>query len=75
MNKYKCLLGICKDDGLEDKEVKINMNIGENIKICPYCLGTGKLKAMQSIATNTGSVRSKDKQVKCRFCNGTGLNN
>lgn len=46
------------------------------IKYCTFCLGTGKLKAMQSVATyNAESVRGKDKQVKCRFCNGTGLTN
>lgn len=43
------------------------------MNICPYCLGTGKLKAMQSLATfNKGSVRGKDTTVKCKYCNGEG---
>lgn len=41
---------------------------------CSYCLGTGKLKVMQSvIINNTTSIRYKDKEVKCKYCNGTGI--
>lgn len=44
------------------------------INICPYCLGTGKLKAMQSLATfDRGSIRGKDATVKCTHCNGIGV--
>ncbi|MBO3356146.1 hypothetical protein [Clostridium perfringens] len=41
--------------------------------ICPFCLGVGKLKAMQSTTIYNGSIRGKDKKVKCRYCNGTGI--
>ena len=41
-------------------EIKIN-----NINICPYCLGSGKLKAMQ--------IGGRDKEVKCKHCDGTGI--
>lgn len=41
------------------------------INICPYCFGNGKLKAMQSLATfNGGSVRGRNKEVRCANCNG-----
>jgi len=41
---------------------------------CTACFGTGKLKAMQSMATfNGGSMRGPDKTVKCPYCNGTGF--
>lgn len=44
------------------------------INICPYCLGSGKLKVMQSVAViGGGSVRGKDKKVKCSYCNGSGI--
>lgn len=46
----------------------------DNLNICPYCCGSGKLKAMQSVAViNGGSIRGKDKNVKCKYCNGTGI--
>lgn len=36
-------------------EIKIDLS---GFNICPYCLGVGKLKAIQSLATfNKGSVR------------------
>lgn len=44
-----------------------------NINICPYCLGGGKLKAMQSVVTNIESVRGNDTKVKCSHCDGTGI--
>lgn len=54
----------------------IKINTVNNVKPCIYCLGTGKLKAMQSAATyNTGSVRGKDTKVKCKHCNGAGVTN
>jgi hypothetical protein len=41
--------------------------------ICPYCLGSGKLKAMQSAMTyDAGSIRYSDTKVKCSYCNGKG---
>lgn len=53
-------------------EIKIDINT--NVKACPYCLGSGKLKAMQSVAISYGwSVRGKDTQVECIHCKGTGL--
>lgn len=44
-----------------------------NINICPYCLGIGKIKAMQSQTYIGGSVRAKDTEIKCSKCNGTGF--
>ncbi|WP_368240454.1 hypothetical protein [Clostridium paraputrificum] len=53
-------------------EIKADINI--KIKPCPYCLGSGKLKAMQSVVITEGvSVRGKDTQVKCKHCEGIGL--
>lgn len=50
-----------------------NINIFDNNKTCPFCFGTGKLKALQNMAIyNGGSIRGKDKQIKCKYCNGTG---
>ena len=43
------------------------------IPICPYCIGTGKLKAMQSGIDKNTSVRASDTTVECRHCKGTGL--
>ena len=41
--------------------------------LCPYCYGTGKLKAMQRAMTFNGkSVRVQDTTVKCNQCDGTG---
>lgn len=53
-------------------EIKIDINT--NVKACPYCLGSGKLKAMQSVVISYGwSIRGKDTQVGCIHCKGTGL--
>ncbi|MBS5986478.1 hypothetical protein [Clostridium sp.] len=53
-------------------EIKIDMNT--KVQPCPYCLGSGSLKAMQSVVICQGwSVRGKDTQVKCIHCKGTGL--
>ena len=54
-------------------EIKIDLS---GVSNCPYCLGSGKLKAMQSLYTlKEGSIRGKDTTVKCTHCNGTGLVN
>lgn len=51
------------------------MNIEiKSIPICPYCLGQGKLKAMQSAVYINKSIRANDTYVKCKYCKGTGLN-
>lgn len=53
--------------------MEINIDLS-GLNICPYCLGTGKLKAMQSLATfNVGSIRGSDTKVKCKYCNGSGV--
>ena len=42
-------------------------------KICPACLGSGKVKAMQAAMTyDVGAIRAKDTIVKCPYCKGTG---
>lgn len=42
--------------------------------ICPHCLGSGKLKAMQAAMTyDAGSIRVNDTKVKCSHCNGRGF--
>lgn len=44
--------------------------------VCPYCFGTGRVKAMQSYATYNGmSIRGPDTTEKCAACNGTGRRN
>ncbi|AIY80290.1 hypothetical protein U728_757 [Clostridium botulinum 202F] len=45
----------------------------KELNICPYCLGTGNLKAMQSMIINNSSVRDKNKEIKCKYCNGKGI--
>ena len=52
-------------------EIKIDLS---GVRICPYCLGSGELKAMQSLSTfNGGSIRGKDAMTKCKYCNGSGI--
>lgn len=42
-------------------------------KLCTRCLGSGKQLVMQSAMTyDCGSIRYKDKKVKCVACEGTG---
>ena len=49
-------------------------NMEFKIDICSYCFGSGKLKVMQSaMVNNTTSIRYKDKELKCKYCNGTGV--
>lgn len=56
--------------------MNIKINVLKDGRSCPCCFGTGKLKAMQSMATyGSGSIRGKDTQIKCSFCNGTGITN
>lgn len=46
----------------------------KEINFCPFCFGSGKLKAMQSLANfDKGSIRGKDAAVKCKYCDGSGL--
>lgn len=56
-------------------EFEANINTSKYLNnICPYCLGLGKLKAMQSAMTyDAGSVRVNDTKVKCNYCNGEGF--
>lgn len=52
-------------------EIKIDMS---GFSLCPYCLGNGSIKVMQSMETyNRESIRGKDMAVKCKYCNGVGL--
>jgi len=54
-------------------EIKIDIKVPNLTNTCPYCLGSGKLKAMQSAAMfGGGSIRVQDTKVKCEHCNGTG---
>lgn len=42
--------------------------------ICPYCLGSGKQKAMQMGLDYCGrTVRVADTKVKCTVCKGKGF--
>lgn len=53
--------------------MKIEIKIPTISYLCPYCLGSGKLKAMQSAALfGGGSIRDKDTTAKCTHCKGTG---
>lgn len=53
--------------------MEIKIDISKEIKICPHCFGSGKIKAMQSAAVINGpSIRYKDTKVKCPYCNGNG---
>lgn len=48
----------------------IRLDLGD---LCPVCLGSGKVKAMQRLALfGGGSVRGPDTQVVCTYCSGTG---
>ena len=53
--------------------IKIEIKAPNTIDLCPYCLGSGKLKAMQMAAVyGGGSIRVNDTKVKCKYCDGTG---
>ena len=53
--------------------MQVEIKIPTLTDLCPYCFGSGKVKAMQSVALfGGGSVRGNDTTVKCTSCNGTG---
>ena len=53
--------------------MQVEIKIPTLTDLCPYCLGSGKVKAMQSVALfGGGSVRGNDTTMKCSSCNGTG---
>lgn len=53
--------------------MNINITQPDFNKICPACLGSGKIKAMQACMTyDAGTVRGPDTKTKCPYCNGTG---
>lgn len=56
--------------------MQININFINTLfsEICYYCMGTGKLKAMQraKILYSNKSIRVQDTEVECPHCNGTG---
>lgn len=53
--------------------MQIEIKIPTLADICPCCLGSGKVKAMQrAMLFGGGSVRAKDTKVKCTVCNGMG---
>ena len=53
--------------------MNVNINIPQLKDICSMCFGAGKLKTMRMAMTyDAGPVRSKDTEVKCNHCNGTG---
>ena len=55
-------------------EIKIDIGLPNITDLCPYCFGTGKLKAMQSAMVYGGKpVRITDTKVKCVYCKGTGF--
>lgn len=68
----------------ENVEVKITLDfIPETIQaeikekilsgVCPYCFGSGKVKAMQNYMTyDAGTIRGPDTYISCPFCSGTG---
>ena len=51
----------------------IRIEINTPVYVCPFCLGSGKRKVMQSASTNNGSIRWKDTEVDCNYCKGTGV--
>lgn len=56
-----------------DIKIEIKIKSPNIVNLCPYCLGSGKLKAMQMAAVyGGGSIRVNDTKVKCNHCNGTG---
>ncbi len=56
--------------------MQIEIKIPTLNDLCPYCFGSGKLKAMQRAMTfGGGSIRVNDTSVKCNHCEGTGRNN
>ena len=46
-----------------------NNDVSFNSKLCPYCFGTGRRKAMQMATNYNGqSVRVEDTKVECEHC-------
>jgi DnaJ-class molecular chaperone len=59
---------------MDNINIKVDINYPKEMRFCPYCFGTGKLKAMQNAMTYEGiSIRVQDTFVKCSHCNGTGV--
>lgn len=62
-------------------DVKIEINVEPMLKgpdpfsiLCPYCLGSGRVRAMQGYMTyDAGSIRGPDTTVKCSACDGSGV--
>ena len=51
--------------------IKVAVHFG---KLCPKCLGSGKLKAMQAAKYINGpTVRAADTTVPCDCCGGLGF--
>lgn len=45
-------------------------------ELCAYCFGSGRLKAMQSVALfGGGSIQGRDTTMKCPYCKGKGVRN
>lgn len=69
---------VCYQCSNRTTEVKIEVELKIKephsiLEICPYCFGSGKLRAMQRAMTyDAGSVRAADTYVKCNNCKGTG---
>lgn len=54
-------------------DITISMNC-TNQNACPYCFGSGRVKAMQAyMAYGAGAVRGPDTIVTCSACHGTGI--
>jgi len=52
---------------------EINIILPKLPELCPTCLGSGKLKAMQAAMTyDAGTVRAADTTIKCNMCKGSG---
>lgn len=54
-------------------EVTINLNLPDG-RLCPKCLGSGKVKAMQAARYINGpTIRVEDTRVPCDMCGGCGM--
>lgn len=53
--------------------MEVTINISPT-NICPYCLGSGKRKAMQMATNRKGqTVMWIDTKSKCKHCDGIGV--